>query len=287
MSGILPEHRTEAEEEGVSENRVSALPAAESFSRPFIGFGDVLLFGFRAIKEIPVAVAKYPEECIRQTALIIRSNAVVTFFMMLMLGAMLGLAGVFVFGSVGLESFVGAIFGGPGQRGPIEMVFAWVFAAKTGCGIVSELGAMRISEEIDATEVMGIRSLPYLVSTRLVAAVVTLPLMFLAGFYLFFLGGKVFSVTILQAVSAGGYDNINYLMQSPQSMLICTVWSTILGVLVAIVSCYFGYNAKGGPVGVGYGTAQAMLVNLVMISTVSVALSQFFYGGVFDLAIGT
>jgi phospholipid/cholesterol/gamma-HCH transport system permease protein len=254
---------------------------------PFEALGEVITFGAKAVREIPVALRYYPEEVVRQAALTLQSNAMVCFFMLFMMGCMLGLAGVFVFGSVGLASFVGAIFGGPGQRGPFEMVFAWVFAAKAGCGIVSELGAMRISEEIDAVEVMGIRPIPYLVSTRIIAAAVVLPVIYTFGLIFFFFGGELFAVKILGALSAGGFWNVNYLMQSPKDYFLTALWSTLLGVMVAIISSYFGYHAKGGPVGVGRGTAQSMMVNLVMISLVSVAISELLYFGVDHIAIGT
>lgn len=253
---------------------------------PFESLGDVIAFGLKALREVPIALRYYPEEVVRQSARMLKDNALVSFFMLLMMGCMLGLAGVFIFGSVGLASFVGAIFGGPGQRGPLEMVFAWVFAAKAGCGIVSELGAMRISEEIDAVEVMGVRPIPFLVSTRLIAAAIVLPIIYTVGLMFFLVGGELFSVQIQGALSAGGYWNVAYLMQNPMDYVTTALWSMILGVMVTIVASYFGYNAKGGPVGVGRGTAQSMMVNLVMISLVSVAISELLYFGVDHIAIG-
>lgn len=270
-----------------AQRTAARIAAAPTVRGPFEALGEVLLFAAKGIRDIPVALLHYPEEVVRQAALMIKGNALVSFFMLFMMGAMLGLSSVFVFGSVGLASFVGAVPGGPGQRGPLEMVFAWVFAAKAGCGIVSELGAMRISEEIDAVEVMGIRPMPFLVSTRIIAAAVVLPLIYTVGLLVFFYGTQLFCVNILGAVSEGGFTNILYLMQSPTDYVLTALWSTVLGLVVTIVACYFGYNAKGGPVGVGRGTAQSMLVNLVLISMISIGFSQLFYFGVSRLAIGT
>jgi phospholipid/cholesterol/gamma-HCH transport system permease protein len=243
--------------------------------------GNLVTFAGRTIRDIPLALRLYPGECMRQIGSLLRSNLLVMLFMMLMLGALLGITGSFLFEGLGLESYVGAISSVPLMRGVIEIVFGWVLAAKYGCGIVAELGAMRISDEIDAMDVMGVESRPYLASTRALAALVSLPFVFVTGLFLFFQASKFFYVTVLQTVSSGGQDNVLWLFQSPRDLMIATSWATITGFIVTLVSVYYGYTAKGGPVGVGRATAQSMLVNLVLISTVAVmfAMNFYLYGG--------
>jgi phospholipid/cholesterol/gamma-HCH transport system permease protein len=262
-------------------------PGPQKVSDFFEEAGRLVSFVVQAARDVPVAVRLYPSEVFRHAGDVVRSNALVVVFMLFMLGALLGITGKFLFEPVGLESFVAAINAVPLLRGVIEIVFGWVLAAKMGCGIVAELGAMRISEEIDAMEVMGIRSMPYLVATRVIGAVLTLPFLFLLALGVHFIAARLFFVDLLGVVSAGGFSSVLFLLQSPRDLIIATAWGTIIGVLVTVVACYYGYNAKGGPVGVGRATAQAMLVNLVMISLVSMIVAQFFYAGSFGEAFGT
>ncbi|RHW25757.1 ABC transporter permease [Nocardioides immobilis] len=244
-------------------------------------------FGLRVLRECPAAIRLFPSEVFRQAGLLFRSNGLVVVFMLFMLGALLGVTGTALFEGLGLESYVASVPAIPMMRGVVEIVFGWVLAAKAGCGIVAELGAMRISEEIDAMEVMGVRSIPYLVSTRVVAAAVVLPALFVTGLVVHFVATKLFMVDLLNAVSAGGFWDVLYLLQGPRDLIVATFWASLIGIVVTIVSSYYGYTAKGGPVGVGRATAQSMLVNLVLISLISMILAQLFYGNVLDQAFGT
>ncbi len=261
---------------------MTAAPQEETgIGRSLEDTGNLVSFSWRTMREIPRAVRLYPSECLRQVGALLRSNLAVLLFMMVLLGALLGITGTFLFEGLGLESYVGAISSVPLLRGITEIVFGWVLAAKYGCGIVAELGAMRISDEIDAMDVMGVESRPFLASTRAAAALVTLPFVYVTGLLLFFLSSRFFYVTVLQSVSAGGHDNILWLFQGPRDLIIATTWATVTGLIVTLVSVFYGYTASGGPVGVGRATAQSMLVNLVLISTVAVifAMNFYLYGG--------
>ncbi|NKQ54226.1 ABC transporter permease [Amycolatopsis sp. K13G38] len=249
--------------------------------------GQLLMFSARVFRDLPTAVRLYPSEVFRQSAYLIRSNGLVVLFMLFMLGALLGITGTFLFEGVGLESYVAAINAVPLMRGVIEIVFGWILAAKAGCGIVAELGAMRISEEIDAMEVMGIRPIPYLASTRLAASLIVLPFLFITALGVHFLAARLFFVDLLSTVSAGGFTYVLFLLQSFRDFANALIWGTLVGVIVTVVSCFYGYNARGGPVGVGRNTAQAMLVNLVLISVTAMILAQLFYGHNLDEAFGT
>lgn len=255
--------------------------------RPFESAGELISFAGRAVREMPAAIRLYPSEVFRQAGLFIRSNALVVLFMLFMLGALMGITGSFLFEGIGLDSYVSAINSIPLMRGVIEIVFGWILAAKYGCGIVAEIGAMRISEEVDAMEVMGIRSIPYLVGTRLAAALVVLPFLFVSALVVHFIAAKLFFVDLLNTVSAGGFDNVLFLLQSPRDLMIAMLWGTIVGFIVTVVATYFGYTASGGPVGVGRATAQAMLVNLVLISISALLIAQIFYANSFAEAFGT
>lgn len=253
---------------------------------PFDGIGDFVEFSGKAFRQIPTAIRLYPTEIVHHAADIFRSNALVILGMLFMMGAVLGLTANFLFESIGIDSYIAAVNSVGGMRGIIQVVFGWVVAAKVGCGIVAELGAMRISEEIDAMEVMGVRSIPYLVSTRLVAGAFVMPLLFVSAMSVNFFAGYLFNVRLLQTVSAGGFSYFLFLFQNLQDFIISVVWGTFLGVVILLVAAYFGYNAKGGPVGVGRNTAKSMLVNLVLVSLIGMALVQLFYGNSPNAPIG-
>lgn len=254
---------------------------------PIEHVGDVLSFSLKVFRELPAAVRLYPSEIFRHAGLMIRSNGPVVLFMLFMLGGLIGITTSFLFESLGLESYVGAMGAVALLRGVIEIVFGWILAAKMGCGIVAELGAMRISEEIDAMEVMGIRSVPYLVGTRLAASLLVLPFLFAASLAVTFLSLQLFFVELLDTVSVGGYNYVLFLLQGGRNLAIALFWGTLVGIIVTLVSCYYGYNAKGGPVGVGRNTAQSMLVNLLLISLTALILAQLFYANVLSEAFGT
>lgn len=248
--------------------------------------GDFVAFGLEAIREIPLAIRLYPSEIMRHCGVLVRQNSLVVLFLLFMLGAVLGLTAHFLFTSIGIDSYIAAVNSVGGMRGIIQVVFGWIVAAKVGCGIVAELGAMRISEEIDALEVMGIRSVAYLVSTRIVATALVMPLLFIVALSVNFFAGYLFNVEFLNTVSSGGFEYFLFLFQNGKDFVICVVWSFLLSLMLVIVSCYYGFTAKGGPVGVGRNTAQSMLVNLVGISILSMMLVQLFYGNDPNAPIG-
>lgn len=281
VDGAVPEP---ASDDG---SRTGAVSGVARMRAPMVEAGALLGFGIDVVKSMPTALRLYPGEVARQCAVLIRSNAMVILFMIFMLGALVGITTSFLFEGVGLESYVGAVPAIPMLRGVIEIVFGWVLAAKYGCGIVAELGAMRISEEIDAMDVMGVRSLPYLVGTKVIASIVVLPTLFVTSLMVFFLSSKVFFVDLLGAVSGGGYDYVLFLLQGPRDLVASTLWGTIVGFVITVVACFYGYNASGGPVGVGRNTAQAMLVNLVLISMIALLLAQIFYANSYGSPIGT
>jgi len=248
--------------------------------------GNFVDFALKTIRSVPTAIRLYPSEVVRHASRLIIENSVVILFMLFMMGAVLGLTAHVLFTSIGIDSYIAAVNSVGGMRGIIQVVFGWIVAAKVGCGIVAEIGAMRISEEIDAMEVMGVRSIPFLASTRLIAAVCVMPMMFITALSVNFVAGYLFNVSLLNTVSPGGFSYFLFLFQNFKDFWISMVWGTFLGTIIVLVATYYGYTAKGGPVGVGRNTAQSMLVNLVLVSMIGMALVQLFYGNDPNAPIG-
>jgi phospholipid/cholesterol/gamma-HCH transport system permease protein len=148
-----------------------------------------------------------------------------------------------------------------------------------GSGIVAELGAMRISEEIDALEVMGIDSVVFLCATRLLAAWIVLPFMYIGAIGVAYLASYLAVVKQLGFVSSGGYLLIFWAFQNPTDLLFSVIKGMSMATVIVLVACYYGYNASGGPVGVGTATAKSMVLNLVCVTLIGMLGTQVFWGG--------
>jgi phospholipid/cholesterol/gamma-HCH transport system permease protein len=240
--------------------------------------GDIAWFGLRVLREMPLAIAFYPSEVTRQAAILIRSSAVIIWFMMFAIGGETGLQGHYILQQVGASGYVG-VFNAVGDlKADTTSMWGWILAAKVGCGYVAELGAMRITDEIDALDVMGIHSRAFLAGTRLWAMWITAPVMFLAGEGCQYVGSKLVSQTMLQTTSPGAYSDVFWSFQTPIDLFYATIWAIFLGTLIVIVGCYYGYTASGGPVGVGRNTARSMMVNMIVVSACAAILYQLFFG---------
>jgi phospholipid/cholesterol/gamma-HCH transport system permease protein len=151
-------------------------------------------------------------------------------------------------------------------------------AAKVGTGIVAELGSMRISEEIDALEVMGISGVTFLCATRLLASWLVLPFVYLGGIGWGFVASYLAVVQQVGGVSPGGYSLIFWEFQNPGDLLYSIIKAMTMATVIVLVGCYYGYTASGGPVGVGVATAKSMVVNIVSVHLVGMLGTQLFWG---------
>ena len=120
-------------------------------------------------------------------------------------------------------------------REAVPYAFGYMMAAKVGTGIVAELGAMRISEEIDALEVMGIDSMLFLCATRLLAAWIVLPFMYVAAIGVAYLGSYLGVVEQLGYVSSGGYLLIFWEFQNPPDLLFSVIKGMTMATVIVLV----------------------------------------------------
>src|SRR5438270_14096557 len=132
-----------------------------------------------------------------------------------------------------------------------------MIAAKVGTGLVAEIGAMRITDEIDALEVMGISSMTFLCATRLLAALMVLPFMYLAAVGAGFLASYLAVVQQIGEVSSGGHFLIFWMFQNPPDLLYSLIKGMAMAIVIVLVGTYSGYTASGGPVGAGPATAKS------------------------------
>jgi phospholipid/cholesterol/gamma-HCH transport system permease protein len=153
-----------------------------------------------------------------------------------------------------------------------------MMSAKVGTGLVAEIGAMRISDEVDALEVMGIPSLTFLCSTRLLAAWLVLPFLYIAAVGAGFFASYLAVVQQIGEVSSGGFFLNFWMFQNPPDLLYSLIKGMAMATVIVLVGCYYGYTASGGPVGVGTATAKSMVLNTVMVHLVGMVGTQIFWG---------
>jgi phospholipid/cholesterol/gamma-HCH transport system permease protein len=240
--------------------------------------GDIAWFGFRVLAEIPLTLGLYFSEVVRQAAILVRSSGIIIWFMMFAIGAETGLQGHYILDQVGASGYVGVFTAVGDLKADSTSMWGWILAAKVGCGYVAEIGSMRISDEIDALEVMGVHSRAYLAGTRLWAMWIAAPFLFLVGEGCQFVGSWLVVQPMLETTSPGGYSNIFWSFQTPVDLLYALIWAMLLATLVVIVGCFYGYTASGGPVGVGRNTAKSMMVNMIIVSGAAAILYQLFFG---------
>jgi phospholipid/cholesterol/gamma-HCH transport system permease protein len=223
-------------------------------------------------------VLRYLGEALRQAGVLITGSMLIVLGLVFVLGAECGIEGAYGAKAVGAGSSVGAFTALCDLREVIPYAFGYMMAAKVGTGIVAELGSMRISDEIDALEVMGISSMTFLCATRLLAAWMVLPFVYLAGIGAGFIASYLAVVQQIGEVSSGGFLLIFWMFQNPPDLLYSLIKAMFMATAVVLVGCYYGYNAGGGPVGVGTATAKSMVLNLVLVHIIGMLGTQLFWG---------
>ena len=223
-------------------------------------------------------VFRFFGEALRQSGILIISSTLIIWALVFIIGLECGIEGAYFTEAQGAPAYAGVFTAWCDLRELVPYAFGYMMAAKVGTGIVAELGAMRISDEIDALEVMGINSVTFLCATRLLAAWLVLPFMYLAAIGAGFLASYIAVVQQVGAVSSGGYFLIFWQFQNPTDFLFSVIKAMFMATAIVLVGCYYGYNASGGPVGVGTATAKSMVLNLVLVHIIGMLGTQIFWG---------
>ena len=244
---------------------------------PFRAIGDYAAFVGRAACNVR-RLRPYAGETLRQAGVLALGSTMVIVVMAFLMGSACGLQASAATRSLGGGSSLGVFTAFCTTREVVPFIFGFILAAKVGCGIVAELGSMRVHDEVDALEVMGVPSITYLVTTRLVAAMMIVPLIYAVAVIAGQFGAWLVSVVYFADVSQGTYSLGFYSALSPADLLYSSIKGLTIALLVVSVSLYYGYNVRGGPVEVGMATARSMTVNLVLATLANMALTLVFWG---------
>lgn len=258
-------------------------PAAPPARQPgavqsaLIEAGEITTFAGRSIAALP-RVPRYTSEVLRQASILVRGSTLIIFAMVTFIGMAAVTFAYFFLRSAGASDYTGLFTGIVMPRAAVPIMFGYVFSAKVGCGLVAEIGAMRINEEIDAFEVEGVNPMSYVVGTRLVGALIFVPIAVTVGL----LGGDIGSlfqaVPVLHATSVGGFLHYHWSAQNLTDNLQAFLDMGSLAMFIVLVSCFYGYRASGGPAAVGAACARSLLVNIVMVHVIVTFWVFVFFG---------
>jgi phospholipid/cholesterol/gamma-HCH transport system permease protein len=248
--------------------------------------GEELAFYLRALRATPRSVTRYPKEILRLLAevtlgsgalAVIGGTVGVITAMTFFTGAQVGLSGYAALDQIGTAAFAGFVSAYFNTREIAPLVAGIALAATVGCGFTAQLGAMRISEEVDALEVMAIPSMPFLVTTRIVAGLVAIVPLYVVGLLSSYFATRL-TVTLFYGQSPGTYDHYFNQFLPPGDVL----WSfgkvVVFAVSVILIHCYHGYTAGGGPAGVGVAVGRAVRTSIVVINVIDLFLSMAIWG---------
>ena len=249
-------------------------------------WGDQLLFYAKALAWTPRVLRNYRKETANILAevvfgvgalSVIAGTVGVIAFLAFFAGTEVGLQGYASLSQIGVAKFTAFISAYFNTREVAPLVAAIALAATVGCGYTARLGAMRINEEIDALEVMGVPSLPFLVTTRMIAGFIAVIPLYTVALLASYLSPRLIT-TMIYGESAGTYDHYFLQFLPPIDML----WSfgklIILAVAIILIHCYYGYTATGGPAGVGVAVGRAIRTSIVLVVVADFFLTFAIWG---------
>ena len=248
--------------------------------------GDQLIFYARALAWTPRAVRRYPREIARLLAevsfgsgalALIGGTVGVMVALTLFTGTVVGLQGYAALNQIGAAAFTGFVSAYFNTREIAPLVAGLALSATVGAGVTAQLGAMRINEEVDALEGMGVPSLPYLVTTRIVAGSIAVIPLYALGLISSYFGSRIVTL-VFNGQSAGTYDHYFSLFLSPVDVLWSFVKVLIFSIVIILVHTYYGYRASGGPAGVGVAVGRAVRTAIVLINVIDFFMSLAIWG---------
>jgi phospholipid/cholesterol/gamma-HCH transport system permease protein len=248
--------------------------------------GNDLRFYGRVLGAIPHTVRYYRKEILALLSevsfgsgalAVIGGTIGVMVGMCLFVGTVVGMQGYAALDQIGtatLNGFISAYFN---TREIAPLVAALALSATVGAGFTAQLGSMRISEEIDALRVIGVPAVPYLVTTRVVAGFIAIIPLYVIGLLTSYAGSRIVTV-YFRGQSAGTYDHYFHLFLPPVDILLSFIKVLIFAVLTILIHCRIGYQAHGGPAGVGIAVGRSVRRTIVTVAILDLLLSLAMWG---------
>ncbi|HEX4579756.1 MAG TPA: ABC transporter permease [Candidatus Dormibacteraeota bacterium] len=250
--------------------------------------GNIVNFAGGAIAHIPQST-RYMREVWWYAAFIAIGSTPIALVLTYFTGSECSIEAYYSLSQIGAQSLAGVFNAICDTREITPLFFGFAIGAKVGCGLVAELGTMRVNEEIDALEVMGIPSKIYLVSTRMLACFLVLPFMYILALAVSYLGSYIVQMVQIPSgsISSGVYSDYFFRFLNIQDLVFSMIKAVVFAFLIVCVAVYYGYNVTGGAVGIGKAVAKTMAVALVVTVVVNALLTQIFWGTNPNLPIAT
>lgn len=248
--------------------------------------GGMVFFTVRAVVATPMVLGKYIAEVRRQigdltlgTGFLITFTGTlgVIFAESLFVGIEVGVEGFQGLKLIGVAPLTGFVSAYGNTREIAPLIAAVAIASQIGCKFTAQIGAQRISEEVDALESMAIPSLPYLVTTRLIATYVSVIPLYLVGLCGSYVSTRL-TVGLFYGQSLGTYDHYFRLFLQPVDVLYSVLKVLVFTTIIVIIHTFYGYHASGGPAGVGLATARAIRAVTVLIASTDILMTMLFWG---------
>ncbi|ODR05940.1 ABC transporter permease [Mycolicibacillus koreensis] len=248
--------------------------------------GALAWFMVVSVGQIGWALRRYRRETLRLVAeigmgagamAVVGGTVAIVAFVTLAGSSLVAIQGFASLGYIGIDVFTGFFAALINVRLAAPVVTGIALAATVGAGATAELGAMRISEEIDALEVMGIKSIAYLTSTRVVAGLVVIVPLYTAAMLMSFVSPQLVT-TVMYGQTSGTYDHYFRTFLRPEDVFWSFAQIIIVAAVVMLTHCYYGYSAHGGPVGVGEAVGRSMRFSLVSVQVVVLLFALALYG---------
>jgi phospholipid/cholesterol/gamma-HCH transport system permease protein len=268
--------------------------ASDSVVGEWNRIGSQAQFYGKTLFSIPDAVIHYRTELYRLIAqmglgagalAVVGGTVAIVGFLTMTTGALVAVQGYNQLASIGIEALTGFASAFFNVRLIVPGTTSVALSATIGAGATAQIGAMKINEEIDALEVLGIRSITYLASTRVVAGVVVVIPLYCVAIMMAFLASR-FGTTAIYGQGAGVYDHYFNTFLNPTDLIWSFFQCVVMTLVIMLVHTYYGYNASGGPAGVGEAVGRAVRTSMVLAAIEIAMISLAIYGqsGNFNLA---
>lgn len=192
-------------------------------------------------------------------------------------GLQVGMQGFTGLQQIGAEQFTGLAASFASVREITPVIAGAAIAAQMGTAYTAEIGAMRVSDEIDAIEVMGVAPITYLISTRIVATFIAILPMYLLSLWVSFFATRLITVQFF-GLSAGVYEYYFNLVLPPIDILYSVIKVLVFTLMVVLIHAYYGFYVHGGPAAVGIAVGRAVRASIMALVVVNLLLSFIFWG---------
>ncbi|WP_405494544.1 ABC transporter permease [Nocardia sp. NBC_00511] len=253
---------------------------------PLDSAGFALAFVWQVFASVPLTLRRYRPQTMRtitdmtwgRGSFIVGGGTVPVLIVLgVAMGAGVGIQSFAALDLLGMGPMTGVVSAFANTRELAPIAGAIGFAAQAGCRMTAEIGSMRISEEIDALEALGLKSVPFVVTTRLIAGALAVVPTFLVALLLSYVSCSAV-VLVVHGQSTGVYDHYFSQFVSGWDVIAAVIKMLVFSIAVILIHCYQGFFATGGPEGVGIASGRAVRASFIAIITLDMVLTIMLWG---------